>query len=367
MSPGPRNQSNKIDRAGAQQAADRIRILREELASSEIASVLALTPDQQARFDEWSRAKLATLSEQFDVDTTASQKRVSWGMRVASTLGGIAIRAAIVLFFMRYWGYLDTSIQLVIVILTPLLALCGTECTARRERTHYFTGLLALVALASFVMNLVVVGSIFNIVSTERALLAWGTFALVLAYRYGLRLMLACGLLFLMSYVAAAYIAKMGYHWLDFADRPECFLLIGLAVFALPFYVKHSDHGNFLPVYRLVGALTFFVAVLSLAEWGAASYLNWGTAAIERFYEFLGLLCSGGAIWLGIVRGWSGTVNTGASCFTLVLYTRLYHGWWDWMPKYLFFAAIGVLGICLLLAFKRLRRSIVALDTAVLA
>jgi len=54
---------------------------------------------------------------------------------------------------------------------------------AQRERTFYFTGLLALVALASFILNLAVVGDIFNITSTERALLAWGAFAMVLAYR----------------------------------------------------------------------------------------------------------------------------------------------------------------------------------------
>ena len=351
------------DRAGAQQAADRIRTLREELASGELASLLALTSDQQARFDEWSRTKLASLAERFDVDTTASQKQVSWGMRIASTLGGIAICAAIILFFLRYWGYLETPIQLAIVTATPLLALGGTEFVARRERTRYFTGLLGLVSLASFVMNLVVIGSIFNIVSTERALLAWGAFAMVLAYRYGLRLLLVLGLLLLMSYGAAATIAIIGYDWLGFAHRPEHFLLIGLIVFALPFYVKQPNHGGFVPVYRLVGALAFFVALFFLAEWGGASYLPWETVTIERFYEFLGLLLAAGAIWLGIVGGWSGIVNTGAVFFTIFLFTRSYHWWWEWMPRYLFFAAIGALGIGLVLAFKRIRLSMVTLDT----
>jgi hypothetical protein len=365
MSPLPGNHSEAIDKADAQQAADRIRIVREELTSKELESVLALTPQQRERFDEWARAKLANLTEHFDVDTTASQKKVSWGMRIASTLGGIAICAAIVLFFMRYWGYLDTSIQVAILILTPLLALCATEFMARRERTHYFTGLFALVALASFIMNLVAVGSIFNIVSTERALLAWGAFALVLAYRYGLRLMLAAGLLTLISYLAAGFITLMGYHWLEFANRSELFLLLGLIVFALPFYLKHPSRGNFPPVYRLVGTFTFFVALLSLAEWGAASYLPWDTVLIERCYEFLGLLLSAGAIWWGIVRGWNGIVNTGAVFFAIFLFTRLYHWWWDWMPKYLFFAAIGAIGIGLVLAFRRRRLSMVRLSSEV--
>jgi uncharacterized membrane protein len=310
-------------------------------------------------------AQLAALADQFDVDTTASQKQVSWGMRIASTLGGLAISAAVVMFFTRYWGYFDTWVQVVILILTPFLALAGTEYVARRERAHYFTGLLSLVALVSFIMNLAVLSSIFNIVSTERALLAWGAFAIVLAYRYRLRLMLALGLWSLISYVAAAFSAQIGYQWLSFYSRPEHFLLLGLLVFGVPFCLRHGTNRNFAPTYRLVGALTFFLAILSLAEWGAPSYLSWDFINIERTYEIAGLILSAGAIWLGIVRNWTGIVNTGACFFTIFLFTRLYHWWWNWMPRYLFFALIGALAIGFVLAFKRIRLSMVKLDLAV--
>jgi len=351
----PQDEAGAGNRIGAQAAADRLRILREELATEQVQAVLALTPDQRTRFDEWSRMALATLAQQFDVDTTVSQKRVSWGMRIASTLGGLAICAAVVLFFMRYWGFLNTPVQLGIAILTPLAALAGAEFAARRERTRYFTGLLSLVAAASFIMNLAVVGSVFNIVSTERALLAWAAFAIVLAYRYGLRLMLILGLTLLMSYGAAAFTARMGYEWLEFYDRPEQFLLLGLVVFALPYLLKHTRNADFPPVYRLVGALTVFIAILSLAEWSVPSYLPWEPVTIERLYEFAGLILSASAIWLGIVRSWNGVVNAGATFFTIFLFTRLYHWWWDWMPKYLFFAVIGALGIALVLTFQQLR------------
>jgi uncharacterized membrane protein len=288
-------------------------------------------------------------------------------MRIASTLGALAICAAIVLFFMRYWGYLGTPAQVAIVILTPLLALAGAEFASRRERTPYFTGLLGLVAVASFILNLVVIGSIFNINPSERALLPWGGFAIVLAYRYGLRLMLALGLALLMSYAAAAYPARMGHRWLDFYDRPEHFLLLGLVVFTLSHFLKHSRHTNFPAAYRLVGVLTFFIAVLSLADWGARSYLPWEQNTIERMYEMAGLILSAAAIWLGIARGWNGIVNTGAAFFTIFLFTRLYHWWWDWLPKYLFFAVIGALGIALVLAFRRLRGKIVHRQIGALA
>ena len=340
----------------AQESADRIRQLRQALSTPELHQVLALTPDQQNRFDEWSRARLTELAQQFDVDTSASQKRISWGMRIASTLGGIAICAAVVLFFARYWGYLDTSIQIAILVVVPLLALAAAEFAAERERTLYFTGLLALLAFASFVMNLAVVGSIFNIVSTERALLAWGAFALLLAYRYGLRLQLAVGLLLWMGYGAGMVTARLGYRWFDFGERPELVALLALLVFCSPFAIRHPRQRDFPSVYRLVGAIVFFLCVLSLADWGIPSYMSFDRKNIERLYEFVGLLTSAGAIWLGISREWNNVVNTSATAFVIFLFTRLYHWWWDWMPKYLFFAVIGALGIALVVAFKRVRR-----------
>src|SRR4051794_24731050 len=107
----------------AQQSADRIRLLRQELATPELQRVLDLSPEQHRRFDDWSKAQLTALAQQFDVDTNISQKRASWGMRIASTLGGIAICTAVVLFFMRYWGNFGSFLQVAIVAMLPLIAL----------------------------------------------------------------------------------------------------------------------------------------------------------------------------------------------------------------------------------------------------
>ena len=81
-------------RTEAQRDADRIRLLREALDDLARQGILELTPDQRARFDQWAATRLAELAAQYDVDTSASQKRVSWGLRIVSTLGGIAICAA---------------------------------------------------------------------------------------------------------------------------------------------------------------------------------------------------------------------------------------------------------------------------------
>jgi uncharacterized membrane protein len=339
----------------AQQSADRIRLLREALTTPELQQVLDLSPEQQRRFHEWAQAELTHLARQFDIDTSVSQKRASWGMRIASTLGGIAICAAAVLLFLRYWGDLGTAVQVAIVAGTPLVALVAAEFAAKRERTLYFTGLLVLLAFAAFVMNLAVLGSIFDVVSTERALLAWGAFALVVAYRYGLRLLLALGLLLLISYAASVVTAAFGFHWLDFDERPEIPALLALLVFFAPFGIRHRRHMDFPPVYRFVGAIVFFLCIVSLADWGIPSYLGFHQENVERVYEFVGLLTSASAIWLGIRRDWNGVVNVSAVAFVIFLFTRLYRWWWDWMPKYLFFAAIGTLAVALVLVFKRLR------------
>ena len=131
--------------------------------------------------------------------------------------------------------------------------------------------------------------------------------------------------------------------------------LLAVLVFCAPGAIRHHRHMDFPPIYRLAGAIVFFLCVVSLAEWGIPSYLPFHGENIERLYEFVGLVTSVGAIWLGITRHWNGVVNVSAAAFVVFLFTRLYHCWWDWMPKYLFFAAIGALGIALVLIFKRLR------------
>jgi uncharacterized membrane protein len=349
MRSAPRSQS------AAQREADRVVAFREELDELARRGVLELTAEQRGRFDAWADARLAELAHEFDVDTTSSEKRVSWGLRIASTLGGIALCAAAVTFFLHVWGYLDTPVQVVVLALAPVIALAGTELAARRERTLYFASLMSLVTLACFITNLAVLGRIFNITSSENALLAWGAFALLVAYRYGLRLQLFLGLILVIGYGVAMLTARLGHHWLDFDRRPEHIAIMGVAMFVLPSFLHHERRAEFPAVYRLVGSLAYFVAILSLCEWGKTSYLPFDAKTVELGYELLGLASAAGAIALGIVRQWDGVVNTGSVFFVIFLYCRLYHWWWDVMPKYAFFAVIGAIAIVLAIAFKRVR------------
>lgn len=346
------------NRNEAQRRADRIRAFGQELEQIEREGVLSLPGESKERLSVYHAKVLAGLQEQFDIDTTDSERQMSWGMRIASTLGAIALAVAAYFFFYRFWGVISTPIQVLILLAAPCLAVAGMDVASRRERTLYFTGLIGVVAFSCFVLNIAVLGTIFNITPSQKAFIPWGAFALILAYAYGLRMMLAAGILSLMAYLTTTVGTWSGVYWIYMGQRPENYVMAGLAAFALPFLVRHRQRDGFPPVYRLLGMLAIFIAILVLANWGQISYLKLDRDAVEMLYQMLGFLLAGLAIWFGIRRGMKEVVNTGATFFVIFLYTKFFDWWWDWMPKYLFFLVIGSIAVGLLLILSRARRKL---------
>ncbi len=342
-----------MDRVAAQLRADRIRAFREELAELECEGALTLDAAQRAALESHLERTLAALADRFDVDTTESQKQISWGMRIASTLGGLALCAALVLFLLRFWGVLGIAVQVGVLVLAPLLLLAATEFAARRERGLYYASLLSLATFGAFILNLNVLGSMFNLTPSSGALLAWGIFGLLLAYRYGLRLPLAAGLICLSFYLAATIATWMGWRWMSFPEHPENMLPGALILLAIP--LRRFDR-----VYRGLGLITLFLAILLLSENGAFSYLPAGKALVEGIYQAAGFAAAGAAIGLGIRARVTFVANLGAAFFAILLYLRFYHWWWDWMPGYLFFLIVSVTSIGLLALFKVLRARMAA-------
>lgn len=338
----------------AQKRVDQIHAFRDELMQLESAGVLTLHEDDARQVRSYHDQLLGEYSDQFDVDVTGADRQLSWGMRIVSFLGALAISAAIFFFFYRFWGDLSTPVQVVILVLAPLLLLLATGVVSTREKTLYFTSLLASVAFASFVLNLSLLGVIFNITPSQNAFLAWGAFALLLAYGYNLRLPLVAGMACVMGYLAATVGTWSGCYWISFGERPENFIIAGFLLALVPI-IPHRKYPKFAGQYRVFGFLAIFIAILILANYGQISYLSWSSAHIEYFYQVFGFVVSGGIIALGIRRHWPGMVNLGATFFVLFLYTKLYDWWWDWMPKYLFFLLLGLIAIGLLFAMRRIR------------
>jgi len=280
---------------------------------------------------------------------------MSWGMRIASFLGAVALSAAVFFFFQRIWGSLTTPIQVLILVVAPILGVAATDYAARKERTLYFASILALLSFACFVLDLSLLGTIFNITPTQDALLVWAAFAFLVAYTYGLRLLVVAGILSFMGYLSATVGTWSGCYWLSFGERPENFMLAGLGFFGLGAAERHRLHHDFPAFYRLFGLLAVLVPVLVLANWGSVSYLPLEADGVEILYQLLGFLLSGLCIWIGIRMKWSGVTNLGSTFFVILLYTKFYDWWWESMPKYLFFLVLGLIAVGLLVVLKRIR------------
>jgi len=343
------------DRQSAQQRADRIRSFREELAALEQQDVLRLEPEQRERLNRHLDSLLTSLQSKFDVDVNLSEKQFSWGMRIAVTLGGLALCAGLVLFFYRYWGDLSTQVQVALLIAAPLAALAVTELAARREKTLYFASLAAMAAAALFVLDLYAVGSIFNITSSPNAFAAWSIFAFAVAYQYRLRLLLVIALISSGIWLSGTILSLNGIYWTQFGGRPETILLAAVVAYAAGLTVPHRRSLDFPAVYRWTALVGGFVALLFLTGGGEFSFLHWPERVVERSYEAIGWAASIAIITMGIRRGWRGDVNIASAFFAIFLYVRLYRWWWDWMPRYLFFLAVGAVAIGLVIAFRRLR------------
>ena len=275
-------------------------------------------------------------------------------MRIVSFLGALALSAAVFFFFYRFWGLLSTSFQTTILVVAPLLILTGVEFAARREKTLYFASLISMVAFAAFVLDLSMLGQIFTITHSQNAFLAWGAFAMIIAYTYRLRLILVTGLACLMGYLAASIGTWCGIYWLSFGERPENFLVAGALIFGAAF-IPQRRYSEFLPSYRIFGLLVVFIAILILSHWGLGSYLPLLPKQIENCYQISGFILAGMIIWLGIRRSWHGVVNLGSTIFVIFLYTKFYDWWWDGLPKYLFFLILGGIAIGLLFVLRRMR------------
>lgn len=350
-------------RRQAQQRADEIRAFQAELARLEAEEVLALGATQRQALADYHQSLLATYANAYDIDRDTRASQISLGMRVASFLGALALAASAFFLFYQFWGRFSEAAQVAILIISALGSLGLTAWVQGRDASGYFTKLAALVAFACFVLNISMIGQIFNLTPSDKALLPWAAMAFLLAYACDLRLLLAAGILCVIAFVAARVGTWGGVYWLHAGERPENFFVAAALLLAMPQLVLHRHHPGFAATYRVFGLLTVFIPVLILSHWGQISYLDLEPKLIEGGYQVTGFAASALAIWIGTRREWPEAVNTGITFFVLFLYTKFYNWWWDVMPKYLFFLVLGLTALLVLLILKRLRGAIGRSDT----
>jgi uncharacterized membrane protein len=335
-----------LTRVDAQARAEEIKAFALELNRLETAQVVSLSDEQHRRIKEHHESVIASLSLRFDIDRDVRAKQLSLGMRIASLLGALALAASVFFLFYQFWGRFGTGLQVTTLMGASALTYGITLWIRRRDDNGYFTKLAALVSFACFVLNIQMMGEIFNITPSDKALLPWAAYALLLAYLCDLRLLLAAGLLCITALIAARAGEFAGIYWLDFGERPENFFPASIMMFVMPLLLDQSRHAGFAQTYRIVGMLAFFLSMLVLAHW---------RETIEHIYQALGFLVTGAATALGIRRHWPDVVNTSVTFFIVFLYTKFYDWWWEVMPKYLFFLVLGLTALLTLFVLRRLR------------
>ena len=343
------------NRTDAQQRADDIRVFSVELQRLENEGVVRLDDSQRGAVNAHHQTLLAQFARDFDIDRDAQAKQLSLGMRVASLLGALALAASVFFLFYQFWGWFPPAVQVAILIAAALATFLGTVWIQQRDSSGYFAKLAAMVAFACFVLNLGMLGQIFNITPSDKALLPWAALALLLAYALDLRLLLVAGILCLIAFVAARVGTWSGMYWLHFGERPENFFPAAIALFFVPQWLDHRRFAGFARMYRIFALLALFLPMLVLANWGAYSYLSLEPKIVQGLYQTLGFAGTAAAIWAGARRHWNEVVHTGVTLFVIFLYTKLFDWWWEAMPKYLFFLVLGLVAVLLLFVFRRLR------------
>ena len=346
-----------LSRQDAQGRADDIRVFHRELATLERDGVIALTESQRQRVHEYQQDLLKQYALTFDIDRGMQSKQLSLGMRIASFLGALALAASVFYLFHQFWGLFGAAAQVTVLLIAALGTFCATMWLHGRDSSGYFTKLAGLVAFTCFVLNVAMLGQIFNITPSDKALIPWAGLALLLAYACDLRLLLAAGILCIIAYVSARTGTWGGMYWLDVGERPENFFPVAMALFCVPQWIRHERFSGFASIYRVFGLLTLLLPMLVLADWGWGSYLRLDHDAVEDIYQVVGFGFSAAAIWIGVRRHWPEVINTGVTFFVIFLYTKYYDWWWEIMPKYLFFLVVGLTALLILFVLRRLRRA----------
>ena len=344
-----------LSRTDAQQRADAIETFRREIDRLEREGVLALSDAQRQAVAEHHRTLLATYGDSYDIDPNAGAKQLSLAMRIASFLGALALSTSVFLLFYQFWGNLGTLSQVTILVVSAVATFAATMWINARDTSGYFTNLAAMVTLACFVLDISMLGQIFNITPSDAALVAWSAMALLLAYTCDLRLLLAAGIALAIGYLSTRIGAWSGMYWPHFGERPENFIPAGALLFLVPRFIRHDRFTGFPPIYRMIGLVAVLLPMLILSTWGVGSHAGFDRETVERIYQVLGFAACAGAIWLGVRREWRETVNVGVVFFVLFLYSRFFDWWWDTIPKYLFFLILGLTAVGILLVLRRAR------------
>lgn len=344
-------------KAEAQARANQIRAFGAEQKILQARGLLSLDDEQSHAIHTYHQQLLRDLQQQQDIDLTERARHLSLGTQIVAFLGAGAFAASVFFLFYQYWGFFNQLQQVSMLIAAPLLTLFAAAWIKQRDNSGYYAKLAAIISFVCFVLNLVMLGSVFNITPTPNAFAAYAIYGFLLAYLFHARLLLVAGLATSFMFIAAKTTFWFGgLYWTALWEHPENFLLSALAFFALPFFKSQNRYPGFTAIYQITSACAFFLALLMLSNWGRGSYLLWNAHLVEGLYQILGFVTSAALIAFGLRKHNGQLMLLGNVFFAVFLCNKFFDWWWDWMPKSLFFLVIGLTAILALTIFNRLRK-----------
>ncbi len=347
---------NILTKNQAQARANQVRAFRAEQADLVEKGLLQLSDSSAAAIRQYHDQLLKELQHTQDVDLSDGARHLSLGMQIVSFLGACALAASLFFLFYQYWGFFNTLGQVSILVAAPILSLTLALWINRVDSSGYYAKLAALVSFVSWVLNISMLGSIFNITPSPNAFAVFALYGFLLAYLLQVRLLIAAGIICTAIFVGAKFGTWMGSYWIYVGENPEHFLIPAVLFFIFPLIQDQSRFHGFTSIYQVFSTIIFFTSVLILSNWGWPSYLPWPVEIIEGCYQVAGFVTSALLVVYGLRQRNAQLMLAGNVFFALFLYTKFFDWWWDWMPKYLFFLVVGLTAILALVIFNRLRK-----------
>ena len=268
--------------------------------------------------------------------------------------GAAALVAAITTLIHRLWGGFALPAQLTLLIMFPLVGLAGVQIAAERERTRHMASLMALVALGTAWVAIVMTARLLDIPFS--ALLLWpGTaFGLALAFSYGFHSVLAFSLVSLVVATASVFFAAGGVPWTVLFERLEPLAGAALLLTVMARHLAVAGEG-FARTARLTALTLLLGVLLALASISGTSILAFAPATTLLVYQAAMLSACLVLLWRRLEASDQAGVNLVIAFLALFLLIRYVDWFWEALPASAFFlilAAGGSAGIALL---RRLR------------
>ncbi|WP_421851294.1 hypothetical protein [Marinomonas sp.] len=114
--------------------------------------------------------------------------------RITLIVAGVFL--AVFYLFNSLWGFFNLPVQLVLLIGAPLLSFAATVYLTFYGRSTFLSKLSGVVCLASFVVNLSALVTLFTVMPSSLPLLVWALFSVFLYFMCHSRIFLVSGLVF---------------------------------------------------------------------------------------------------------------------------------------------------------------------------